>query len=1270
MKYLEFLSVRVKLFLILLIPFCGIVGLGMLGIYEKLNLVSTMDQMHSLSGLAIRISNLVHEIQKERGMTAGFLGGQGHSFQNELTLQRAQVDAEFKRLQDFATRNVMQTMGVELGQFYQTALSTYEKMGAIRRQVDHLEIKADDAIHYYTGLNGEFLSTIHYLSTLSATVEMASLTRNYNTFLQGKERAGLERAVIASTLAGHRFGPGMYRKFSGLVAEQESLFGVFRSMAWPDDRQLFDTIMADPVTQEVQRMRDALFATGYASSLYVLLGQLYQNMALRGAYHSIKNLLIRGSLYGFQDDGFNPKQQQVHYKEQFERNYHAIQTIVEQILALSPAELSPEQRQDVGVVWSNIQAYRKSVDVIIELQQQGKHLHAIDQDVGSGVKIDDRPAEEAIGRLMRSTRVGHFGIATNDWFKAVTTKINRFKELEDHLAANLVARSAMLRAQAWQDLLGYLLFGMVIMAFAFGFGWLLVRQVRAKTEIILRHNEKMVAGDLAARIPMPTGSTRDELDRIAKSINDMVEGLEKSTHLNQQTMTALQVSESRVRAMLETAPDAIISLNAEGSIAAINPAGENLFGYYPGTLVGKPIGMLVPNFHVAGGKSDNAWYARLSQGDQLSHVTFEMDGICQDAGAFPVEISLSSYLAEDNSRRFTMILKDITERKQVKAALTRAYEELEQRVQERTRELEQTNRKLFAEIDERIRAEQGLLLAAKVFETATEGILITDANVKIIRMNHAFTSITGYSHDELINHNPRFLKSGRHDATFYEQMWLSIQQTGSWSGEIWNRRKNGEIFPQRLSITSVWNAQNELTNYVGILSDISRLKETEKRLEQMAYFDALTQLPNRLLFRDRLQHELDKKTRHDFRVAVLFIDLDRFKHVNDSLGHSAGDQLLVEVAGRIQCCLRKYDTVARLGGDEFAAIITGLKDGREAAPVARKIIDKLKSVFFLSGHEVFIGGSIGISIFPSDGEDFETLTKHADMAMYKAKESGRGLFKFYEEAINTGVQNHLAMESRLRSGLKNNEFSLFYQPKVRLDTGEISGMEALVRWFPQQGPMVSPAQFIPIAEETGIILTLGTWILREACQQTRLWRQAGHPIKMAVNLSALQFQKHDLVGVVKAILEETGLSAEALELEITESMVMGNMEISIERMKNLKDLGVTLAVDDFGTGYSSLNYLKQFPIDTLKIDQSFIRDLSDAPGDKAIVLAIISLGKALNLNIVAEGVETREQVMMLKHEECHEIQGYFFSKPLPADKIQEIFDEGRHLDKLLYFARP
>ncbi|MBF0178789.1 MAG: EAL domain-containing protein [Magnetococcales bacterium] len=1112
MKLLDSLPFRIKLLLILLIPLVGLAALGGAGIHEKRLLMQRMERMNRFTGLVIRISDLVHDLQKERGMSAGYLGSGGSRFQVELARQRGMVDERVARIRPDAGADHGE-IGREAGGGLQAALDALQGLPAERERVDGLEADVNRILDAYNGIIEHLLLTVHHLSSLAATVEIASRTRNYHTFLQGKEQAGLERAIITNALSTRRFSSRIQLRFHGLVAGQATLFGMFRALASPEKRAMLDEIMATPEVREVERMRELLFAA-------------------------------------------------------------------------------------------------------------------------------DPPH-------------GPAGIDAQAWFDVVTMKIDHLKNLEDRLAGELLARSAEVRNAAKRSFLAYSLFSLACVGLAVGFGLVVVRGLRDKTDRILALNERVAAGDLNARIPLGRDASLDELDRIADSLNIMVEGLENAMRAHRQAMITLASRENQIRSVVDTAPDAILSLNREGMIESINPVGENLFGYYPGSLPGRSIDVLIPGFRPE----------RKQPGRE--HLNIEMEGVCQDEGTFPVEISLSRFTDEVGKPRFTLIVKDITERKQVKNALAKAYAELEERVRERTRELEMTNKRLFAEIDERIRAEQGLVLAAKVFETAAEGIVITDAQVRIIKVNEAFTAISGYSAEELFGTNPKRMQSGRHDAEFYKAMWKGIRETGSWSGEIWNRRKNGEVFPQRLSISTVWNSRDELTHYVGIFADITHLKETERRLERMAYFDALTQLPNRLLFRDRLQHELDKKTRHDFQVAVLFIDLDRFKHVNDSLGHSAGDQLLVEVAERIRKCLRKYDTAARLGGDEFAAIITGLKSGRDAAPVARKIIESLKNSFMLSGHEVFIGGSIGISIFPVDGEDFETLTKHADIAMYKAKESGRGVFKFFGDAFDTGVHNQLALENKLRQGLKNDEFVVYYQPKVDLATGAISGMESLVRWIPRDGAMVSPAQFIPLAEETGLILALGAWILREACEKAAHWRREGYPVKMAVNLSAMQFQKSDLLEVVRVVLEETGLPPDALELEITESMVMGNVEKSIERMNSLKSLGLTLAVDDFGTGYSSLNYLKRFPIDTLKIDQSFVRDLSRAQGDLAIVLAIISLGQALGLDIVAEGVETREQVVILKEKGCHEMQGYFFSKPLPADGMSALLREGKNLNHLM-----
>jgi PAS domain S-box-containing protein len=504
------------------------------------------------------------------------------------------------------------------------------------------------------------------------------------------------------------------------------------------------------------------------------------------------------------------------------------------------------------------------------------------------VKIDDNPADQAIRRLVKSTAVGKYGIDPNIWFKTITRKINLLKEVENHFAATLIERSNTLMLSARNHFIGYLVFIIAILTISIGFGMLILHQLKKQTDQILDYNKHIADGDLSTRIPIDSNSKPDELISIAISMNSMVESLAKARKSRLQAMKDLEGSEFQIRSVLETAPDVIISLDDVGDIEAINPAGENLFGYYPGSLCNNHISQLIPSFQ-ANNNRNSKWHADLLDGGKVTNVQLERDGVCQDEGIFPIEVSMSGYLGAEGQQRYTLIVKDITERKQAKMALDHAYRNLEKRVRERTIELERANEKMFVEIDERIRAEQGLKLASKVFENANEGIIITDETVNIIKVNRAFSAISGFTREEMLGQNPNILTSGRHDKEFFEEMWDTIHKNGEWSGEIWNRRKQGQIFPQLLSITTVWNRDNKLTNYVGIFSDITQIKETEERLEKMAYFDALTDLPNRVLFKDRLEHELEQAARQKTIMAVLFIDLDRFKHVTRCLSFSPLD---------------------------------------------------------------------------------------------------------------------------------------------------------------------------------------------------------------------------------------------------------------------------------------------------------------------------------------------------------------------------------------------
>ncbi len=562
----------------------------------------------------------------------------------------------------------------------------------------------------------------------------------------------------------------------------------------------------------------------------------------------------------------------------------------------------------------------------------------------------------------------------------------------------------------------------------------------------------------------------------------------------------------------------------------------------------------------------------------------------------------------------------------------------------------------LAGIIERKRAEEQLHLAATVFENTVEGVIISDAQNRIIAVNRAFTEITGYSAEEARGNTPRLLRSERHDETFYRKLWESIRDDGHWQGEIWNRRKSGEVYPEWLSANAVRDAAGNVTHYVGVFSDISMVKQSEERLDHLAHHDALTGLPNRLLINARLEHALQRAHRSGRRVAVLFMDLDRFKTINDSLGHPAGDELLRTVAGRLSAAVREADTVGRLGGDEFTIILEGLEHGEDARLIARKVLDKLVEPLFLGGREVFVTTSIGISLYPNDGQDVHNLLKNADTAMYRAKHQGRNNYQFYTSSMTTEASERLALETELRHALERNEFRLVYQPQLDLRTGAIVGAEALVRWAHPELGVVLPDRFIGVAEEIGQIVALGAWVLRTACAQQVAWEREGPGrLRMSVNLSGRQFQDRGLIPMVASALEETGIDPDYLELELTESYLMDSPEETIRTLGALKAMGVHLALDDFGVAYSSLSYLKRFPLDKLKIDRSFVCDIPGDSDDVAIVSTIIAMAGNLKLRVLAEGVETADQMAFLEAGGCDEFQGYYFSRPVPAEDFQLLF---------------
>lgn len=543
-------------------------------------------------------------------------------------------------------------------------------------------------------------------------------------------------------------------------------------------------------------------------------------------------------------------------------------------------------------------------------------------------------------------------------------------------------------------------------------------------------------------------------------------------------------------------------------------------------------------------------------------------------------------------------------------------------------------------------ADRQLELAAAVFDNAAEGIVITDPKGGIIAVNHAVCQVTGYNREELIGQNPRIFASGRHGKDFYRRMWESIRHIGLWQGEIYNRRKNGEIYPEWLSIVGVRDAHNKLTNFIAIFTDITRQKENEARLNYLAFHDALTGLPNRVLFQDRLAQAIARSARDGKKMALLFIDLDRFKDVNDTAGHAVGDLLLRAVASRLGACVRSDDTLARLGGDEFTMIVRDVHTAIDAAQVADRVLHHLTEPFCVDGKTFYVTPSIGIGVFPEDGHSPGELMKKADAAMYRAKDLGRNSYKFYTEDMNIAMLRRVAMEQMLRNAQAKGELSLLYQPQVDTTTRKITGMEALLRWQNPQLGAVSPSEFIPIAEETGVIHEIGEWVLQTACRQARTWHEQGYPaMRISVNLSASQFRQRGIVEVVQRALAASGLAPSCLELELTETVAMQPGPDALAILQSLKQLGVRIALDDFGTGYSSLSYLRKFPIDTLKIDRTFINELHADPHAGPIIQAIITMARSLELNVIAEGVETAHQADFLLTYMCNEIQGFFFYRP-------------------------
>ncbi len=569
-------------------------------------------------------------------------------------------------------------------------------------------------------------------------------------------------------------------------------------------------------------------------------------------------------------------------------------------------------------------------------------------------------------------------------------------------------------------------------------------------------------------------------------------------------------------------------------------------------------------------------------------------------------------------------------------------QELRQALAERDRALQHSQRNLY--------------LAEKIIESTLEGIIVTDTEGFIVSVNPAFTRLTGFSAEEVIGKTPAILRSGRHNEKFYAEMWRQIREAGCWQGEVWNRRKTGEVFPELLTITGIRDEVGELTHYAALFSDISEMKDNEERIRNLAYYDLLTHLPNRRLLHDRLGVAIAHAHRSQGRLAVIFIDLDRFKRINDSLGHSVGDKLLQEVARRLQVSVKEDDTVARMGGDEFVILLGDVEDIEDVVQVARRIIDAMGQPIAINGQELVITCSVGVSVYPDDGTSLESLIHNADSAMYRAKEAGRNSYQLYSPAMNAHSLEHLALEVMLRKAIQEGELSVHFQPLFDARNEVIVSAEALLRWHSPTMGWVPPSDFIPLAEETGLIAQIGEFVLHSVCRELKRWHELGYEgVSVAVNVSAIQFRSKDFLEATRAILEQYAIQPGQITFELTESMLVEDAVENIRTMNALRAMGIRLAVDDFGSGYSSLNYLRRFPVDTLKIDRAFIRDIDTNEQEASLVAAVILLGHSLGLKVVGEGVEREEQLRMLQGHGCDIIQGFHYSGAIDSATFEQTY---------------
>lgn len=723
-------------------------------------------------------------------------------------------------------------------------------------------------------------------------------------------------------------------------------------------------------------------------------------------------------------------------------------------------------------------------------------------------------------------------------------------------------------------------------------------EVHLKTKGGGRVDVQVFATTLAGRDGTVTGATAILLDVTARN----------------QAQLALQASEQRYRTLVDSIQDGLV-LVRDGRYEYVNAPFAEMLDYTPGDLIGASFRKVV---HPDDLERVIGNYAARLAGDSR-HDEYEAAFIAGTGRKVLVHIHAAIARDEDGRPLTIATVKDVTQRRRIEAEL----------------------RKLSSAV-----------------EHSPASVFITDVTGTIEYVNPKFTEVTGYAATEAVGRTPALLRSGETDPVVYRDMWKTLKAGLPWRGEFRNRRKDGSVYWEFTSISPIRSEFGDITHFVAVKEDTTQRKEIELLNWRRANFDQVTELPNRVLFKDRLSQAIARARRDHRRVAVMFIDLDRFKAVNDTLGHEAGDAVLREVATRLTACMRDTDTVARLGGDEFTAILPQPGGEKAVTTIATRILKSLRRPFIVDGNpEVYIGGSIGIAIFPNDGDDPTVLLKNADAAMYRAKEQGRNTYQFFTPDMNLAVEARVRMEHDLRRALEDRHFAVHFQPFVDAESRRIEGAEALVRWADPGRGLVPPGDFLPVAEEIGLIGEIGALVLNTACEQAQRWRDSGHPdFRVSVNISGRQLSAPDFIGVVRGALRDSGLPPHALELEVGENLLLSDVPLIASTLRTIADMGIKLTIDDFGTGYSSLQHLRRFPFTTLKVDRSFVRDVLEDREDAILVEAVIAMARKLGMRVVAEGVENEQQIDYLRTQYCHMFQGFLFGRPLPAEEFQHLLE--------------